>query len=273
MNIPLLYSIIRYTPYAETEEFANVGVVICSPKTGELAFSITRHNDARIRHFFKDDSIFNVVKPVIEDELMTASKIVASLSTPEKIRDFFFNITEPRESVFRYSPSRVLMAKSINTELERLFAQFVKQSGHTKEKREEVLASELRCRFQRHEELKNSFKKLELGGELTRFNMPLVASADGDILCAIKPLLFAQNDPSKMLEHCDKWVARIRRAASENILKFSNVLLTIEHSKKLKTHEAKAIDEIKFTLDKHKITHFDFRDKDSIVDFAKLKLG
>ncbi|MBX6951192.1 DUF3037 domain-containing protein, partial [Providencia rettgeri] len=41
MKIPLLYSIIRYAPYAETEEFANVGVVICSPKTNEICFNLT----------------------------------------------------------------------------------------------------------------------------------------------------------------------------------------------------------------------------------------
>lgn len=273
MNTPLLYSIIRYTPYAETEEFANVGVVICSPKTGEFAFDLAKSNDARIQHFFKDDSIFNIIKPAIESELVTASKITENLISPEKIRDFFFNITEQKESVFRYSPTRVLMAKNINVELERLFSQFVKQAGHTKERREEVLAGELKRRFQQHDELKNSFKRLELGGDLTKFNMPLVASVDNEILCAIKPLVFAQNDPSKMLEHCDKWVARIKRAVSENVLRFSNVLLTIEHDKKLKPHEIKAIDEIKFTFDNNKITHLDFHNDDSIIDFAKLKLA
>ncbi|RUT65399.1 hypothetical protein CKG00_02535 [Morganella morganii] len=273
MNTPLLYSIIRYTPYAETEEFANVGVVICSPKTGEFAFDLAKTNDARIQHFFKDDSIFNVVKPIIECELITASKITKNLNSPEKIRDFFFNITEPKESVFRYSTARVLMAKNINAELERLFYQFVRQIGCTKERREEVLAGELKRRLQQHDELKNAFKRLELGGDLTKFNMPLVASVEDEVLCAIKPLVFAQSDPSKMLEHCDKWVARIKRAVSENVLKFSNVLMTIDHNHKLKPHEIKAIDEIKLTFDRNKITHIDFNKNDLIIDFAKSKLA
>lgn len=41
MTTPCLYSIIRYAPYAETEEFANVGVVLCAPKKN--FFVITLH--------------------------------------------------------------------------------------------------------------------------------------------------------------------------------------------------------------------------------------
>ncbi|MGU0056677.1 hypothetical protein ACVXG7_18010 [Enterobacter hormaechei] len=76
-----------------------------------------------------------------------------------------------------------------------------------------------------------------------------------------------------MLEHCDKWVARIRRAVDEKILTFNNVLFTIHHKVKLKTPESKAIDEIRYTLDKYKITHFEAKDKDSAIKFAKQKLA
>ncbi|EPG6917910.1 DUF3037 domain-containing protein [Proteus mirabilis] len=274
MKIPLLYSIIRYAPYAETEEFANVGVVICSPKTNELHFSLTKSNDARIQNFFRDDSIFKVVKPLIENELNVASDIASNFNSAEGLRDFFFNLTEKRESIFCYSPVRVLMAHNANEELDRLYSKFIKQTGNTKERREDILAAELRHRFQVHSELKGAFKKIRLGGELTSFEMPLVAETSAkEILCAIKPLAFNQIEPSKMLEHCDKWVARIRRAVDEKILTFNNVLFTIDHKVKLKTPESKAIDEIRYTLDKYKITHFEAKDKDSAIKFAKQKLA
>lgn len=67
-----------------------------------------------------------------------------------------------------------------------------------------------------------------LGGELTRFSIPLVARQNDKILCAIKPLAFTQDKPERMMEHCDSWTAKILRAASERILSLSNVLFTID---------------------------------------------
>ncbi|WP_042844826.1 DUF3037 domain-containing protein [Providencia rettgeri] len=274
MKIPLLYSIIRYAPYAETEEFANVGVVICSPKTNEICFNLTKSNDARIQNFFRDDSIFKIVKPLIEKELIIASGLANNFNSAEGLRDFFFNLTEKRESVFSYSPVRVLMAYNADEELNKLYNKFIKQTGNTKERREDILATELRHRFQVHNELKGVFKKVRFGGELTSFEMPLVAETNNnEVLCAIKPLAFNQTEPSKMLEHCDKWVARIKRAVDENILKFNNVLFTIDHKVKLKAPESKAIDEIKYTLDRYKISHFEANDKESTIEFAKQKLA
>lgn len=39
MTTPCLYSIVRYAPYAETEEFANIGVLLCAPKESTLISS------------------------------------------------------------------------------------------------------------------------------------------------------------------------------------------------------------------------------------------
>lgn len=62
MTTPCLYSIVRYAPYAETEEFANIGVVICAPKENYFDFQITKRNDSRVKSFFHDDCIFPVAK-------------------------------------------------------------------------------------------------------------------------------------------------------------------------------------------------------------------
>lgn len=273
MTTPMLYSIIRYAPYVETEEFANVGVVICTPKKGQLIFRLTQKNDAKIKSFFRDVTLFNAIKPAIENELKIASKIAKQLIYPEKVRDFFFTFTEPRESLIFYSSTRLLMALDSQVELNRLYNQFVRQPVYSEKRKEDTLVSELRKRFQSYSELKNIFKNEEIGGELTKFRMPLVAKADGKILCAVKPLAFNQNEPSKMLEHCDSWVSRIKRAVRENVLNNKNVLFPIYHSNNLKKAEQKAIDEIKFTLDNNKIFHLNSDDEQSIIDFAKNSLA
>lgn len=51
MTTPCLYSIVRYAPYAETEEFANIGVLLCAPKENYFDFQLTKRNDSR-KEFF-----------------------------------------------------------------------------------------------------------------------------------------------------------------------------------------------------------------------------
>ncbi|MEI6957517.1 DUF3037 domain-containing protein, partial [Klebsiella pneumoniae] len=72
MSTPCLYSIVRYAPYAETEEFANIGVVMCAPKENFFDFQITKRNDSRVRSFFHDDCIFPIAKDTIQRELQFA---------------------------------------------------------------------------------------------------------------------------------------------------------------------------------------------------------
>lgn len=36
MKYSCLYSIVRFAPYAETEEFANVGIVLTAPAYGRM---------------------------------------------------------------------------------------------------------------------------------------------------------------------------------------------------------------------------------------------
>ncbi|MDC9620291.1 DUF3037 domain-containing protein [Xenorhabdus bovienii] len=269
MSTPCLYSIIRYAPYAETEEFANIGVIVCAPKLGKMSFKLTKSNDTRVKSFFKDDTIFHVVKPSIEKELQTACNLVSRINNPHKIADFFNTLTSPRESIFYYSTPRILLTSNYDTELMRLYRKFIKHTEHTKERREEILARELKERFQSYQDLKNLFRKEVIGGELTRFSMPLVARNDEHVLCAIKPLAFTQDEPSKMLEHCDTWVSRVKRAISEDIFNLESVLFTIDSHKKPSIAEQKAIDEIRKTLDSNKIPHFKYNDDSSIVQFAK----
>ncbi len=48
MTTPCLYSIVRYAPYAETEEFANIGVLLCAPKENYFDFQLTKRIDSRV---------------------------------------------------------------------------------------------------------------------------------------------------------------------------------------------------------------------------------
>lgn len=269
MTTPCLYSIIRYAPYAETEEFANIGVVLCAPKLGQFHYQLTQSNNARVKNFFQDEIIFPHAKDAIAREMQFAQEQSYKFYSPEKLANFFNYLIGKKESIVHFSPARVVMAESPQELTFELFNKFVNHSEVTKESREAILTRELKNRFSHYSDLKNAFRKEMLGGELTRFSIPFVARQDGEILCAIKPLAFTQDKPEKMMEHCDSWTAKVLRAASEKILSLSNVLFTIDPPFQPTDLEVKAMREIRKTFDEKGIHHIEHKDEKSIITFAR----
>ena len=53
MKYTCLYSIVRFAPFAETEEFANVGIVLSAPAIGRMEYKLARKNLKRVNHFFE----------------------------------------------------------------------------------------------------------------------------------------------------------------------------------------------------------------------------
>lgn len=272
MTTPCLYSIIRYAPYAETEEFANIGVVLCAPVLGEFHYQITHAKNARVKNFFRDEVIFPHAKDAIAREMKYAQEHSRKFSNPENLANFFNYLIGRKESIVHFSPARVVMSDRPQEITHELFDKFVNHSDITKESREAILTRELKSHFCHYKDLKNVFKKETLGGELTRFSIPFVAKRNGEIVCAIKPLAFTQDKPEKMIEHCDSWTAKVLRAASEKILLISNVLFTIDHPTQPNKLEAKAMNEIRNTFDEKGIRYLNHKDDVSIIKFARQSL-
>lgn len=66
------YSIIRFQPYSDTREFANIGVMLYAPTTGVFVFKLlSQDDDARITSFFSqlDKTILHDTLRLLEGEL------------------------------------------------------------------------------------------------------------------------------------------------------------------------------------------------------------
>ncbi|HDT0389108.1 TPA: DUF3037 domain-containing protein [Klebsiella aerogenes] len=269
MNTPCLYSIVRYAPYAETEEFANIGVVMCAPKENFFDFQITKRNDSRVRSFFHDDCIFPVAKDTIQRELQFAKAQATQISGHHQLAQFFRYFTAKKESIFQFSSVRVILSQNPKSEMDRIYNQYVNHSDYTKERREDVLARELKRSIDRIDGLKNAFKLESIEGSYAKFTMPLVAKKDNEIQCAIKPLAFTQVEPGKMMEHSDTWVMRVTRAAEENLLDIDDVLFTLEVPESPTSGQRKVINTIKKTMDSKKINHTAASNHKDTIEFAK----
>lgn len=82
MTTPCLYSIVRYAPFAETEEFANIGVVVCAPQKHIFLFRLTQSNDARLRLSSKMTLSFPLAKDAVARELAFAQEQTKTLKRP-----------------------------------------------------------------------------------------------------------------------------------------------------------------------------------------------
>jgi hypothetical protein len=272
MTTTCLYSIVRYAPYAETEEFANIGVVMCAPKENFFDFQLTKRNDSRVRNFFHDDSIFPVAKDAIQKEIQFAKVQASQISAPKQLAQFFHYFTTKKESIFQFSTVRVVLSHNPKDELGRIYNKYVNHSDFTKERREDVLARELKRSIDRIDGLKNVFKQDSIDGFFAKFSMPLVAKKHNKVLCAIKPLAFTQSEPGKMMEHSDTWVMRITRAYEENLMDIDDVLFTIDIPDTPTNGQSKVIDIIKRTMDAKKINHIPASNHKETIDFAKKTL-
>ncbi len=119
MTTTCLYSIVRYAPYAETEEFASIGVVMCAPKESFFDFQLTKRNDSRVRNFFHDDSIFPMAKDAIQRELQFAKAQASQIIAPQQLAQFFRYFTTKKESIFQFSTVRVVLSPNPGAELGR----------------------------------------------------------------------------------------------------------------------------------------------------------
>ncbi len=75
------YSIIRFQPYAETEEFANIGVVLYAAASKRVEFRLLEAKQhARITHFFDPvcREAFTQVSSIIRDEMERIKRLLGN---------------------------------------------------------------------------------------------------------------------------------------------------------------------------------------------------
>ena len=80
----------------------------------------------------------------------------------------------------------MILSENPKEELARIYNKYVNHSDYTKERREDVLARELKRSIDRIDGLKNVFKQATIDGYFAKFSMPLVAKKHDRIQCAIK---------------------------------------------------------------------------------------
>lgn len=215
------YAVVRFLPYPETEEFANVGVVLMCPRLGYFDFRLETRRRDRVTAFFPElpPRLFPFGRKEMRAELARVQKLLEKWSGGKEnqiicdtgvpyFQDVFRNLTRPREAVFRFSSVGTVMAANPTAELERLFGHFVERQFAQHLDYQEKVMTERVARTLREFHVVG-YRAEALGNEDYRVTMPFVwGTSRGDIR-GIKPLDLAKTDTTRIIEHGERWVFRV----------------------------------------------------------------
>lgn len=271
------YAIVRFLPYAETGEFANVGVVLACPAVGYLgARLMATKRTGRIGAFFDqlDKRIYREALGYFDDELNRVRAMVHAKPEGDRERivlQMFAGLTRPRESLLRFSDTRAVLADDTVEMLDKLFARFVERDFADKSYHDKILERGVRQILSRAH-VREYFKPDVIGNDDLHVQVPFVHRQDDHVTLAIKPLDLAKDDPNQVFDRGGHWVDRVRRLDKHDLLP-EEMLFAVKAPDPANTRARLAVDEIIEDLRLAGVQVAAADDADAITRFAKRVVG
>ena len=235
-KMPCQYAIVRFMPFIETEEFANVGVLLMAPYARYFDFKLLTRRHGRITKFFDElnAQIFRTSMYDLKEELTRVNDMLQTLGFDRRLKVYdveaanrlFSEILRSRETIVRFSEPRVVLTHDPKIAMKELFAHYVERNFVTKKYRETVLEKNIRSMlFSAH--AGEQFARARVGDEEYQVTFPFVELQDETPVKIIKPLHLGQEYSSKIIEIGGKWQFRIKELRKRRTLP-RNVLFAVE---------------------------------------------
>ena len=225
--VPCMYAIVRFAPYVETGEFANVGIVLMAPAARYFGFKLMNKRYGRVTRFFEQTKpeLFRKILAFLHKELDGKHQLLKQHGFDKRLvnndvefaKRVFMEIARPREAIVRFSGVRGVLANSPEEKLQELYGHYVERDFATKEYQEAALERGMR-RLLAGAGIANRFEHMKIGNEEYHVNFPFVEKTDGLAIKAIKPLHLAHDQPSKILDHGGQWLFRAQALKKRNLL-------------------------------------------------------
>jgi hypothetical protein len=220
------YALLRFRPFAETGEFANVGIVLLAPEARFFGFRLLNRY-GRITQFFKelDKKVYLNGRELFKEELERFAAQLRKLALDGRkpvpdVRlavDLFAELVRHREAILQFDERRVVLADDPKAKLNALYDYYVERNFVTKEYQERLLEVSIRKLLIRAQVAEN-YRQEKLGDEDFAVNFPFVRMVKGHADRVIKPLYLAQSDTTKIITHGGQWVDKIRRLRKRKAL-------------------------------------------------------
>lgn len=268
------YALLRFRPFVETGEFANVGVVLMAPEARFFAYRLlTKYG--RITKFFHqlDRKVYFRGRELIKlelDRLAADLRRVAfgdahTMVNARAAGALFTELTRPRETMVLFDAPRVALADEPRAKLDELFDHYVERNFVTREYQERLLEKAVH-HVLATARLTATYRNEKVGNEEFSVTFPFVRMHDGRPERIIKPLYLAQEDTTKLLTHGGQWTDKIRRLRKRGALP-DDVLMPV----RAPAPDARAwaaFAEIREELQEQQVTVIAANDEPAILEFA-----
>jgi hypothetical protein len=271
MRLACRYAVVQFTPYRETGEFANAGVVLMCPESGYFDFKLQTRRTKRITDFFNELPRGFYVRAVkaMEDELQRVASVVArapSTGRAEYLRQAFDSLIHPREALVRFSAARAVMSADPVVELARQFERCVERAFATPEYVEKAMEKRIKHLLDELQ-LAAPFVPQRVGDDVFYANFPLVQQQGDTLTKIIKPFRLSQDEPVDIYDHGDAWLKKIERLRNRNLLP-DDVLFAVKAPPLADAKRHAAFKEICSDLIKLEVQTVDEEAQREITDFA-----
>lgn len=215
------YSIIRFTPFVETGEFANIGIVLTCPRTRYFGFLLQDNRTKRITDFFRglDRAHYKNAIKAIDGELGRIRAMLlreGAQNDEEAVRGVFDALTRPREALIRFSHPRVLLTDDPKRVLREKFDHYVDHSFATPEYVETTMNARLKVMLATFR-LAAPFKPDRLGSVVSA-HFDFVQKIDGQPKKIIKALNLTHKDANDLAAHGDVWTGKLGRLQKDGAI-------------------------------------------------------
>ena len=239
------YALLRFRPFVETGEFANVGVVLLCPEGRFFGFKLLKKY-GRITKFFHqlESKVYLNSKALFIEELQRVGQYMRSNALDGRKRvvdipfavNLFAELTRMRDAMLHFDERRIVLADDPKVKLNELFDYYVERNFVTKAYQERLLENSVRRLLSKgNNPIGTQYFQGKVGTADFVVNFPFVHKKREVADRVIKPLYLAQEDSTKVLNHGGLWVDKVRRLEKRRALP-KNVLFPLAAPK----YESKA---------------------------------
>ena len=261
------YNIIRFQPYAETQEFANIGVVLYAPKTGQFTFKLLPQNThGRITRFFSklDKTVLQDTLAILKGELKRIQEMSLEYGNFNQLYD---ELVRPREGIIQYSSHFARLTENPLVTTNELFEHYVHHSFTNEAGHEERMRVSI-TQLLKTQDLAGRYKRASLGVDYYEVALPFVHQ-NATKPAVIKPIHFQHADSTKLFDHGLQWLTKMDQLFRMKVTTADNVLFTFQAPtpKEGKIHDAyKKVSE---QIMGAGISMVDINDRTAIAEFAR----
>lgn len=219
------YAIIRFRPFPETGEFANVGILLFERQRASLRYKVVPRRFRRVSQFFNltnPDFFWNAVT-LLQEELNRLSGVIRKQGASGAFFEQF--LQRGRESIWVFSNLRTVVAQGDESEdvLDQLYSRYVGRNFANVEYQEQVMVRGIRHSLKRREIY--GYAERTVDDELVPMKFPLVSEANG--LHVIKPISLNRKTTLGIIDHAATWHDRFKLLIGRGRLQRDGVLIPI----------------------------------------------